>query len=232
MLNRLYSVRTIILTLCGINISIIAKHIDYVRWYITVLIIWYFFFAVYWKKFSGRILTIVFLLTAFILIILNYYLVHLGYAFLSFPCGVLLGIFYKKVNVFLHKYTHKTLLIFSLAGLILPYLLSGYLFPQIKNTLPYISIVFANEILWVFFTINIFIFFFSLHSYTSPFLQFTGKYSYEIFLFHGVFMIKYDFILFTCPLFLSFWPYFFFILFISLIMQKFLFNKIQGCIAK
>jgi len=36
LLDHLYSIRTIILTLCGINLSTIAKHIDYVRWYITV----------------------------------------------------------------------------------------------------------------------------------------------------------------------------------------------------
>lgn len=174
------------------------------------------------------VLITAFLLTGFILVILSYYVVPLGYAFLSFPFGVYFGIFYNNTIAFLHKFTHKTLLIICLAGLMVPYLLSKYLFPQIENNVPYISIVFAKEILWICFTLSLAIFFYSIPARTSPFLKFIGKYSYEIFLLHGVFMIKYDFILFKGPLFLSFWPYFLSILLLSIIMQKMIFNKVQG----
>ena len=178
------------------------------------------------------ILITAFLLTGFILVILSYYVVPFGYAFIPFPCGVLLGIFYNNVSEFLHRYKQKTMMMISLAGLILPYLLSGYMFPQIENKIPYISIVFTKELLWVCFTLSLILFFYSIPSRTSPFLKFMGKYSYEIFLFHGVFMIKYDFILFHGPLFLSFWPYFIFILLVSIISQKMIFNKVQGYMAR
>jgi len=151
----------------------------------------------------------------------------------SVPCGVLLGIFYDNAVRILHKYNNpKTLLIVSMAGLVLPYVLSGYLFPQIENNVPYISIVFAKEFLWVCFASSMLLFFHSIPARTSLFLEFIGKYSYEIFLFHGVFMIKYDFILFKGPLYLTFWPYFVFILLISIITQKIIFDKIQGYIAQ
>lgn len=44
-LARVYSPKDIVLTLFGINISSTTYHIDYVRWYITLLLFWYIIFG-------------------------------------------------------------------------------------------------------------------------------------------------------------------------------------------
>lgn len=232
LIDRVYSLKTIIMTMCGINLSIVAKHIDYVRWYITVLLIWYLFFALYWKLFSEKIRITAFIITGLVLVCFNYYFNILGYAFMSFPCGIIIAVYYDNICKKLEQINHRILLIASISCVLVTYTSSEFLFPQIENIIPYIGIVYFQEFLWVYFTFCISIIIYVIPSYTSPFLKFIGKYSYEIFLFHGVFMIKYDFILYKGPLYFTFWPYFLFIILISVTIKKLIFNKAQHLILK
>lgn len=54
----------------------------------------------------------------------------------------------------------------------------------------------------------------------SLFLDFIGGISYEIYLPHGMFMYSFDFIIFRQNIALTFFPYFAFIVFISLILRN------------
>ncbi len=54
----------------------------------------------------------------------------------------------------------------------------------------------------------------------SRFLVFLGKYSYEIFLLHLPFMVKYDFFLFRGPLLFSFYSYLGFVICLAMALQK------------
>ena len=227
LLNRTYTPSNIVLTLVGLNISETTRHIDYVRWYITLLFIWYFIFPFLFRHFKTVNLSIIFLFAGIILFIINYYIIPIGYAIMSFPFGIINGILYSNISHYLNKIKSYSLIV-SLITFSLIFCIDNSIFSIIQNYVPYIFLAFAQELLWALFPINLFLFLYSFPSFTSPFLKFIGKYSYEIFLFHGVFMIKYDFILFRAPLYLSFWPYLLLIIIMSIIMRKFIFDKIQA----
>jgi peptidoglycan/LPS O-acetylase OafA/YrhL len=232
LLNRRYSLYTMLLTLGGINLSIAAKHIDYVRWYITVLLIWYTVFAIYMKRSSGRQSIVWLFVVGVILVVVNYYITSLGYAFLSFPCGVLIGFYYERLCSYLKRYTRGTLLMISIAGLTASYLTCEYMFAKIGNSVPFISVVFGREILLVGVGFWLMVTAYSAGRYRSSFLMFIGRYSYEVFLLHGIFMIKYDFWLFRSELFLSFWPCFVLIMLSAMFMRNVIFNRVQEYIGR
>ncbi len=65
----------------------------------------------------------------------------------------------------------------------------------------------------------------------SKVLTFLGKYSYEIFLLHFPFMVKYDFFLFRPPLYLFFFVYFGFIVVLAMVLH-YLSNQVRSFFEK
>jgi peptidoglycan/LPS O-acetylase OafA/YrhL len=219
--NISYNLHDLLFTLSGINLSQVTKHIDYVRWYITVLLFWYIIFYIVYKIFykNFNILIFSFFIIGITTTLLNYYILHLGYALLSFPFGVFLGINHDQINKILKNITKRKLWILILIfGLALSYFGIRTIIPKISNMIPYIFIVFAEEVLYILFsTCLIFI---TLEFNTSKLMQYIGKYSYDIFLLHGAFMVKYDTILFRGPIVFTFWFYFIIILIMSILFQR------------
>lgn len=222
-LNRTYQLPHIGLTLVGVNVYGIMHHFDYVRWYITFLIFWYIV-AYFCDKLRSRAKSAIMIVFVSSLIFpLDYYLFHFGwYQFLAFPVGFVLGSYIHTIKRFNEKIDGYRLFIVLLViicsfyyKLLLSHILSGYL--------PSIAIRFISDLNSLIFAFSIIMFFNSLRNYYSRFLMIIGRYSYEIFLLHGVFLIKYN------PLFSLgslVWTFIIFIVFITSLSR--LMNKSIG----
>jgi len=226
-LHRTYASKDILLTMIGVNINTITRHIDYVRWYVTLLLIWYVFFALLWDKLDGYKFPAAFTAIAFLLFLISYYVYDLGYAFFSFPCGIWLALYHEQVSKLLAQYRTNTIKIYSIICIVCIYLFVQKILPVLSSYVPSIFISLSREMMWILFSLAILLFVNALSPFSSGFLKYAGKYSYAIFLLHGPLMIKYDFILFKETLLVSFWLYLLCILTISMLMQNFIFNKVQ-----
>jgi peptidoglycan/LPS O-acetylase OafA/YrhL len=222
-LDKQYRLSAVILTLFGINVSDETAHIDYVRWYITVLLIWYGLFGICWRTLNKE------MRPAFLggigVFICNYYLLHVGYAILSFPFGVMLGLHLETVNAQLGRGRGKVLPVFVGLFLMGAFWVCKCGLPKLTGVIPSIVLTFAREILYV-------LCFGSLAIITWAFkgndlLRIFGQYSYEIFLFHGVLLVRYDLVLFRAPLIVTFLPFLMLVLVISQGMQQYVFKPVM-----
>ncbi len=215
-LGKRYDFSDIFLTAIGVNITEVTKHIDYVRWYITVLLIWYCFFGFFeWRGIKKKSKTILLLATGILLFLFSYYFIAIGYAYLSFPFGVFIGLYYKDISRLYNTIQKRNLWIVS----ILFYIVI-YVFQIIDTNLPSIIVSMTNELLLISFSISTIIQAELLKNYRSKFLLITGALSYSIFLIHTPLMIKYDFLLFRGPLFITFWIYLLVIISISMATKR------------
>lgn len=226
-LGRQYNTTTICLTVFGINVTESARQIDYVRWYITLLLFWYIIFTFCWKILSKKYTIWVLMGIGFIGVVVNYYLVDIGYAFMPFPFGAWVASLSVRDQSALERFRDKRWRAGSILVMLLCVLLTETTFEKIAQYVPYISIVFAREGVWVLFTMSTLILFISFGQYMSQVLKIFGKYSYEIFLLHGNLMIKYDLLLFRLPLFISFWLYLLLLLLFSALMKRQGFDRVQ-----
>jgi len=194
-LKRTYSYNNLIFTFLGINVNPVTKHIDYVRWYITLLLLWYiiFFFAVTIFDDSKSITFLI--ICGIIVYIFEHCITHLDwYQIFAFPIGCTCAYYYENINNLLKKLTK--IYCFLLPGLIVltSILCKPLLFQYQLFNFPYIIIKLLRECnsILLNFGLIIFIALLNAKKYYSPFLHFCGKISYELFLLHGAFLIKYN----------------------------------------
>jgi membrane-bound acyltransferase YfiQ involved in biofilm formation len=197
-LNKTLPLNNLLLTIIGINTSVELRHLDYARWFVTFILLWYFLFFIFIIKFQNKFSQIIFIVIATILLPLNYYIFHFGwYQFISFPIGCLLAIHYDKLQTIYRE--NKFIIISSIIGIL--YVISYKIFMNydfihaiVTNAIPNILLAYLDEVNSVLISIStIFIFGKVTESgFNSKALLFFGKYSYEIFLLHGVFLIKYN----------------------------------------
>lgn len=198
-LNRTLSINNFILTTVGINTSVALRQLDYARWFVTFILLWYILFYVFFVKFNNNFSQIIFVVISIILLPLNYYLLHFGwYQFISFPVGCLLAINLDKIKSLCQK--NNVILVLSVVGII--YVLSyklllsnGLINNIITNSIPNILLSYIGDVNSVVMSVSIIFITWNIIStrgVTSNILVLLGKYSYEIFLIHGVFLIKYN----------------------------------------
>jgi peptidoglycan/LPS O-acetylase OafA/YrhL len=240
-LNKIYSNNNLILTFTGINITQSTQYIDYVRWYITFQLFCYLLFFIFNKYFSFLKTAAILILYLIISVIFSQITGIANRYELAFPLGLFIGkIHHKAENIFERK---TKICIFT--GIILFILLIFYkifnLFDFLKNieastiiikTILFVAIKGIANLFYISFSF-LFIVIIGLigkYGYLSKFLHFCGTISYELFLLHGCFLIKYNFIF---PLFdtklisVAFFIYFFIILIIAFYFNKML-NKLPG----
>jgi len=193
-IGRSYQRNDLIMTFLGINFNESTRYIDYVRWYITLLLVWYILFFLYIKKSNnnmGLVLLFIFSVTIFIF---QYYFGLLGWhQVFAFPVGCVIG---KHYHYFKNAFNqHYQIIPILLVFLILPFIffkitLSSYT----PSFIPSISWKFIKEIISLSFSawLVLVIAFKKTKKYYSSFLLFVGTYSYDIFLLHGAFLIKYN----------------------------------------
>ncbi|WP_163337113.1 acyltransferase [Desulfopila sp. IMCC35008] len=227
-LARGYRLNDILATMLGFNSSRIVQIIDYVRWYITVLLAWYLFFVFFWKISNRKKIRAVCCLSTGVLLVWgNYYYLNIGYAFLSFPCGVWLALYYDTVHAWYLRFNRKMLLLSAVSAIMVNYLFQSYLYDRIDIFLPSVGVAFISECSWILVSLSLIVIGLLLMPYHSLLLSNFGTYSYSIFLLHGCLMVKYDFILYRGYLFITFWIYLLFVIFLSINVEKYVFRKIS-----
>ncbi len=193
-LNRTYSLQDIVMTMLGVNINVATRYIDYVRWFITFILIWYicFFTAFSFFKDVRRVFYLIFCATIFFP--LDYYVTNLGfYQFFAFPVGCAISHYYNVINT---AFTRKPFYYFliatiSLFGVIVYKFASSCI---LSPYVPTIMIKTLDEGISIIFSIALitFIAVMGAKGYKSLCLSFLGAISYELFLLHGAFLIKYN----------------------------------------
>jgi len=194
LLGRTYPLPTILLTLCGINMNEAATHLDYVRWYITVQLLWYILFSVTMIQLRGK--RALALLSAFATLIFfaDYYITRQGWSQLfAFPAGCACGIYYKHLSTFYEQHKRR---VRAAAGIAMLWVFfsKATLYPLASATLPQIVckvISEANGLLCAFGMCSLLIYL-NRAGFVSRFLLWCGRYSYELFLLHGPLLIKYN----------------------------------------
>lgn len=195
MLNRTYSFFDILLTTVGINLNETTKHLDYARWYITFILFWYImFYLSTMLQSKNRALVFIFA-TSSILFPLDYYVTHLGwYQIYSFAAGCCIGYNYETIRQSLQAH-HIISIMAAVTGLIMVILCKLYFFGILKAFLPYLVFLFIREGTSILFSLSVIMLMWYLGQFNliSRFLSFTGIISYELFLLHGPFLVKYNF---------------------------------------
>lgn len=222
-LDRLYSFSHILATISGINVYGIMHHFDYVRWYITFLLFWYVSIFIIYRTFHKRFWLYAIFGWSLIIFLIDYYILNLGwYHFFAFPTGCFLSENSKSIEKVILRAGQRAWMMFSIIAIISVYL-KFYVLETALSGWPSISILIIKETTGVIFALSVIGFFNMIHL-SSQFLLFCGKYSYELFLLHGVFLIKYNPFFNLAPLPLAFTFYTAFILALSVIMEKSLRN--------
>lgn len=194
--NELYSFKDVAFTIFGINTYTKLNHIDYVRWYITFLIIWYFVFYIVWYPLKNRksfriplyIFSIIFLFTV-------YRPFTFCHQFTAFPLGCLVAEHIDSIRIFYTKH-HKKLIVAGIASLCFALLfkIAGLSIVYRYNIFSEIQLLIVQEIFNIFFLSGAIIFSgaLSVNGFRSEFLYFCGLISFPFFLLHGAFLIKFN----------------------------------------
>jgi len=193
-LKRIYSPNNIALTFLGVNINETTQYIDYVRWFISILLLWYALFFFIFLINVRKIIIIVLFTIAALLYIFDYYITKFGwYQIYAFPVGCLLGLYYD----FIYKTYNRHIRLFtalSLFTIVLMLIFKAYLKQEIVGLIPSISFRFVNEIASILLCFSVIFIgaYLGVKRFASRFLYHTGNISYELFLLHGAFLVKYN----------------------------------------
>lgn len=196
LLHRTYTLHDITYTLAGINMHTISD-IDYVRWYITWIIMWYFAFALTNRFFSsyGSFLCLFGLGILLLIFRFRGALPPISHPvnMLTFPLGMLLATYRKNVSHWLSGHGNRLLIVFGGASLLL--LGSGLILLAAgsASSSKAVSTTFSGtaQLAWcVVFAMAVALL--GRYGYVSKFLSSWGKVSYGAFLIHGPLLIKYN----------------------------------------
>lgn len=228
LLSETYPLKLIILTTLGLNFHLKLQLLDYARWFVTLILFFYlvFYIATRFRKLTTQLLILtvvpitVCYLNYFFEIITPYnppgYLIHLSPTLggwnkwhlfiLLFPAGFLAAVYIEKL-----KRIFPTPEKFQWNGLYLAiFFLSLFLFigrTTINHSvfgIFYTSLLInISRLCLALFAVCTFVFF-SSFNIQYRILSFLGSVSYELYLLHDAFMVKYDFILFRLPIQYSF----------------------------
>ena len=198
-LSKKLPMGSFLMTFVGINVTRELTSVDYVRWFVTFILLWYLLFFLCHAKFGEKHIAISLIGIAIILLPLDYYVFRFGwYQFLSFPAGCALAIYYDKLLSMFREKKKRVLLAFLAAiSFVLIYrLLMAHenINFAITRSIPNILLAYLSDgnSLIISLSAIFLIGYFVEKGYRSNILLFLGKYSYEIFLLHGAFLIKYN----------------------------------------
>ena len=191
-IDRAISPTNLLLTTVGINTSTTLNHLDYARWYITFLLIWY---LISWisRNFSNRNKTL-FFLAAIVALFVWYRPFTFSHQFLAYPLGVFAAIHYERIK----KIEFSLWQLLATGEILLSLWAIGKVFvlPSTYGYIPWtaatheiateaISLLFLGGTLFIAAA-------FGKMGLHSRFLTSAGNISYYIFLLHGAFLIKYN----------------------------------------
>jgi peptidoglycan/LPS O-acetylase OafA/YrhL len=187
-----------LLTFLGINIRIELLRLDYVRWFVTFIVMWYILFFIV-RQANKHVMVVLLAAAGFLLFPINYYIFKFSwYQFLAFPAGCALAVYRDRVAALFGK-NRESLLLISFIGIFWVIVFKSSILGRgashtLSQSMPTIVLVVLSEINSLIITAGII--FLSGHAvklgYSSRLLAMLGRYSYELFLIHGVFLVKYN----------------------------------------
>ncbi len=231
LLGRKLQIVNLLMTYIGINTNVELWHLDYARWFVTFILLQYLLFFLAFQLFRTNKYKMFFLFgSAFVLLPMDYYIFQFGwYQFFAFPAGCMLAFYYKDFISFFNKNENKIIisaLICTTYVLLFKIIMRyGPVKLMITSIVPNIFLTYIFDInslvisLAIVFVSCSFIKFGS----SSKFLLFLGKYSYEIFLIHGVILVRYNPVIIsrnTYALTGQFYLFLILVISISMICQK------------
>jgi membrane-bound acyltransferase YfiQ involved in biofilm formation len=194
LLGRGYSVGELAMTIAGINTTVRLNHIDYGRWYVTFLLVWYALFFLSYHILRGKRSGWV-LFAGSLLLFFVYRQYAFAHQFFAFPLGCLVAERYTAAATFFKRY--ERLLLHGAGTIILFVVLFKMLIlPWLYLSVPYAAGPFLllqeGENLLFALALCIIMGAAGARGYESRLLVFCGTVSYEVFLIHGALLIKYN----------------------------------------
>lgn len=228
-LNRSYSVKHIFETLIGINIDETLWYLDYTRWYISLLLIYYVMFYLANRLLNNYNALVILFIFAILLILLKYLkLFPFGTIdqLIAFPVGCLFAYYKRNISDYVIVQCREPLfyILYIVIVIILSYLL--FTMSAYYHTTSYYKVAYAflQGVGGILFCLSLMIIVGLIgNNYISGFLVLCGTWSYEIYLIHGPILIKYNPILNLFPnnlILISFLIYLFIILGLSYYFNK------------
>ena len=204
LLEQQYSTVGIVTTLAGINVTPVLQRIDYVRWYITLLLVWYVLFLLANRLLSkSRAVLLMFFASVVLIVLRMQGLFPLGNIshLIAFPLGCLLahhGDAISEWTLDRRKLRWLVAILFVASGAAIIFV--GFITPASGGSIWFLRLFVGNLDGIVFSAFLIFAVGLLGHcGIVSRFLAFTGDISYELFLIHGPLLIKYNPILILLP---------------------------------
>jgi peptidoglycan/LPS O-acetylase OafA/YrhL len=221
LLNLCYPLSRILLSILGIHLNEIPS-INPPVWFIQYIMMQY---LIYWLisklPFSDTVKLIGLFVICFCIAILVEVSPISGWCkmwwtlyTIAFPVGVLFGKYQKQIRTFITEYLNNKIF------LLIPLIISLVIFSYWDDFLPDIFYLRTIKPLALIIPIILSLIIYERINLQSTFLVFLGNYSYEIYLLHFPFMVKYDFFLFRDPLYIFFFAYFVSLLILSYILSK------------
>lgn len=198
LLDRTYSATALLQTALGINVVETTKHIDYARWFITLLLFWYASFFVLSKLQSSAVRIGVMLTLAGLALLMDYYVAHFGWnQIFAFPAGCYLGSRYERLERQAERAPAGAMLCAAGLGLGAVVLYKTHGAQALTGHVPSIVLHGLSEGSGLVFSLSVILLISALGKWSlaSGVLAFTGPAAYELFLLHGPFLLKYNFIL-------------------------------------
>jgi probable poly-beta-1,6-N-acetyl-D-glucosamine export protein len=222
-LGRSYKVSHILFSILGINLYDIMHHFDFVRWFITFLLFWYSVVVISRLYCKNKYIDFMPFFIGIVLFLLDYYFLKFGWTqYIAFPLGWWLARNEQIYKLLLNKFSKGRSWVFIV--LIFLFIYIKYVWSTVYiGKFPGIFHEFSNDLLLCVSSLCFLNLFIVTKKY-SRILVFLGSHSYEIFLLHGVFLVKYNPFFQNIPLPVSFYFYLLFIVTISWLMKKSLKN--------
>jgi peptidoglycan/LPS O-acetylase OafA/YrhL len=233
LLGRSYRALDLLLTFAGINVSPATQELDYVRWYVTFILFWYIAFYLAVRLFGGPKRPFVLLAVSILLFPIHYYFFRFGwYQFLAFPIGCALGAHHDKVQSFYRSHERGLKKWAVAAGSIVVIwriIVGTPAWEQaIYSRLPNILLALFEEGIGLLCCSALIIGMaqFGAIGYRSKFLLFFGSLSYELYLLHGAFLVKYNAFIRSGTLFDLTLSFILFLMFVT--AMSYLLNRVLG----
>ncbi|OGR10710.1 MAG: hypothetical protein A2097_04420, partial [Desulfobacula sp. GWF2_41_7] len=194
LLDRTHSMHDIFLTSSGINIHRGQTHLDRTRWFISLLLLWYFVFCSS-RHFCPKKISLILYMVAFLLIVMRYLQIwHLGnvHETLAFPVGYTIAQNRSWISkVFMNtsirqKGIHCLMLVSFCVGILcikITGLDNYFLFESLEKIFKLMVLSYG---LLIGLSIN------SILNYQSKVLFFMGQISYELYILHFPFLYRYN----------------------------------------
>lgn len=194
LLDRTYDPGMIILTLLGINVTDTATHLDYVRWYITLQLVWYGLFFCFFARLRSSRACLLLCACAAIIFFVDYYILRQGWSqIFAFPAGCACGLVYPRLRDAFNRMP-RVVPVAAVLAIVWVLLYKALIEQRIEPVIPQIFCKLIREANGMLCTFGVcaLIALLGSRGLASRFLLLCGGLSYELFLLHGPLLIKYN----------------------------------------